>query len=87
MFMRLVVKFVALLVCATVIAQGGMASFTAKVEAMDMSMSQVIRPLQCTVDIVAVGPRYSVRLTPAMCNRSAAARQLLADTRASLKMN
>lgn len=87
MFMRLVVKFVALLVCATLIAQGGMASRTANAEAMDVSMSQVIRPLQCTVDVVAVGPRYSVRLSPAMCNRSAAARQLLADTRAALKMD
>lgn len=52
--------------------------------ATTLQVSQVILPLQCTVDIVNMGLTQDVRLTPAQCSHSAAARQLLADTRAEL---
>ena len=79
--MRQVVNFVLLVVIAVVPAQ-----FDApnnKVAAEPVSFSQVIRPLQCSVDIIAVGTRVNIRLVPAECARSSEARQLLTETRAS----
>ena len=76
--MRQVVKFVVILVIAVIPAQFGMPE--GHVAAEPVSFSQVIRPLQCSVDIVAVGSRVNVRLTPAMCTKSSEARQLLAVT-------
>jgi Mrp family chromosome partitioning ATPase len=80
--MRQVVNFVLIVVIAVVPAQFGMPVGHAAAE--PVSFSQVIRPLQCSVDIIAVGPRVNVRLVPNECMRSPDARQLLADTRALL---
>jgi hypothetical protein len=48
------------------------------------TLSQVILPLQCNVDIVAVGSAKIVRLVPAECARLPEARQLLVRTIHSL---
>jgi len=78
-----VVKFVVILVIAVIPAQFVIP--TGRAAAEPISFSQVIRPLQCSVDIIAVGPRINIRLMPAECAKSSEARQLLADTRASLQ--
>lgn len=82
--MRQVVKFVVIVVIAIVFVLPGNLGGTAVAAAEPVTFSQVIRPLQCSVDIIAVGPRVNVRLVPAMCARSSEARQLLAATRDSL---
>lgn len=82
--MRQVVKFVVIVVIATVFLQPRTLGGTALAAAEPVTFSQVIRPLQCSVDIIAVGPRVNVRLVPAMCARSSEARQLLATTRETL---
>lgn len=51
-----------------------------------VTMSQVINPLYCTVDITTDGLQLHVQLMPEMCQHSAKARQLLAETRASLHL-
>lgn len=58
----------------------------ASAEASQVTMSQVIRPLYCTVDVTTDGLQLHVELTPEICTRSAKARQLLAETRASLHL-
>jgi len=83
--MRQVVKFVVILVIAVVPAQFGVPLDHAFAE--PISFSQVIRPLQCSVDIIAVGSRVNTRLIPAECMKSSAARQLLAETRASFDIH
>jgi len=80
--MRQVVNFVLIVVVAVVTVQLVMP--VGHVAAEPVSFSQVIRPLQCSVDVIAVGPRVNVRLVPAECMRAVEARQLLAETRASL---
>lgn len=79
--MRQVVNFVLIVVIAVVTVQFGMPIGHATAE--PVSFSQVIRPLQCSVDIIAIGSRVNIRLLPAECERSSDARQLLAETRAS----
>lgn len=51
-----------------------------------VTMTQVIQPLYCTVDITTDGLQLHVQLMPEVCARSAKARQLLAATRASLDL-
>lgn len=83
MFMRRVVKFVALFAC--VIAVGSLQPMHASAAApAPISLSQVILPLQCTVDIVTVGPTITANLTPRTCVHSPQARQLLADIESTL---
>lgn len=55
-------------------------------ESSQITMSQVIRPLYCTIDITTDGLQLHVQLVPKICMRSAKARQLLAETRASLHL-
>ena len=57
---------------------------TVSAEPSQVTMSQVIRPLYCTVDITTDGLRLHVQLVPEICMRSPKARQLLADTKSSL---
>ncbi len=55
--------------------------------ATNVGFSQTIRPLLCTVDIIAVGPTTYVNLSPSQCIHSPEARQLLADTKATILLN
>ena len=51
-----------------------------------ITMSQVIRPLYCIIDVTTDGLQLHVQLMPEICSHSAKARQLLAETRASLNL-
>lgn len=81
--MRQVVDFLVVFVIAVVLLQCQTPAAHALGE--PVAFSQVIRPLQCSVDVVAVGTQMNVRLLPAECEHSTEARLLLAKTRAALR--
>ncbi len=82
--MRRVVEAVRVVVAALVLAAG--LAWPCRAAAEPVTLSQVILPLTCTVDIVADGPATNIVLTPTQCIHSPAARQLLAETRQALSV-
>ncbi|QQS18612.1 hypothetical protein IPL68_00715 [Candidatus Saccharibacteria bacterium] len=66
--------------CAVIYVAVYVVASTAPVAAQQVALSQQIQPLQCTVDVITVGPTLSIHLSPAECVHSAAARHLLTKT-------
>ncbi|MCA9327473.1 hypothetical protein KDA14_03010 [Candidatus Saccharibacteria bacterium] len=80
--MRRVAKRWFLVVACALVVQAGLPAHTSA--ARDVTFSQTIRPLVCTVDIVDDGSVPSVSLSPAKCAHSPEARELLEETRATI---